>query len=189
MTNISRELNSVPESDDFWIPPAIRQNREELVARLRTSGRFPQIIDPTALALGDILHIINLESIPKKQLTVFGVHLTPEQDEDKRPPACAAEPHLHALNQPIQSFDHLQNSGDVIAALGVTSMEELTERIRTGNWDRINLGESIDTFTLQRVGLLPLNYDESKQPDWQPNFNIYARAFLVSASNLDLGEK
>jgi hypothetical protein len=161
------------------VPSAIHQDREDVIKSFKPGESFPQIMDPTALMPGDVLQILNMEKIPKHQLTVLSIHLSPDQDESQRPKNCLPTPHMHAASQKILSLYDLRNNPEVIKRLGVRTLEELQERILTDNWDKVEDDKSITVHSLEAIGLLPLNYDTWNEPGWKPEPNIYARPFLV----------
>lgn len=160
-------MKEVLMSESF-LHPSLRQERRELIRKLELGGSFPQIVDPSVLQPGDVLHLVmGLEGHRIKQAVVIEVLLdgvseqSPNDDQLSRP-------RLRAITQEIINARSHTNSTKVLEMLGIRDENELRERILNDDWSRLNTAV-VEELDLAVIGILPLNPGADKSnARWNP---------------------
>lgn len=161
---MTTEQGSLMVGLEGLVHPSLRQVRSEILAR--HIPPYPQIVDPSVLRTGDLLHTVDrLEKIPRVGHIVLSVHPDATFQKAGQTISCLPQPHLHALEgDPVELS--AEESRRLTELLNEDSPKSLEDRVREAEWLR-GKGFKEDVRGFKVMGILPENDGADRDhADW-----------------------
>lgn len=159
----------------------LRQSRELLLSYFADEKpRFPQIVDPSALRTGDLIHkIVGIEGgRTSEEHIVLSIH----PDSSGQDVDCLDTPHLHSLQRVFDGLDDIKSSSQFVELLQDESLPS-EKRLKDSEWLK-QQGFSQSSATLKTLGIGPINLGaDIMNAEWNP----YVRCHLVQPVELAMG--